>query len=119
MATNYAGLQVISVFDGSNYAVCRWKLPSNQQTELLFNIFGEGFDCEYREPRADLQLKCVESNGIINSTLVILYSLQTNIVVSIECSEIEFTGPVIQILTTDTINVAGECKLRQLRKRKV
>ena len=36
------------------------RVPPNQQAELLFNIFGGGFSCKYRKPRADFHFKCVK-----------------------------------------------------------
>ena len=106
VATNYAGLQVISMFDGSNYAICRWRISPYQPTDLFIDIFGGGFTCADRNSHPDFQLKCVESNGIISSTLVVLVSLQTTIVASVVCAKTEIDNPG-GILSTVT-NVHGK-----------
>ena len=94
------------MFDQSNYVLCRWRVPGNQQSDLLIDIFGGGFSCESRNPHKNFQLKCVESKGIVNSTLVILVSLQRNMTVRVECGESEI-GKLIEISSIN-IFVAGE-----------
>ena len=106
VATNYAGLQMISLFDGSNYAICRWRISPYQPTDLFIDIFGGGLPCADRNPHSDFQLKCVESNGIINSTLVELFSLQTTLAVGIVCAKTETS--VLQIILSTNINVHGK-----------
>ena len=105
MATNYEGLQVVSAFHRSYFA-CRWRI--RQQLEDLFiDIFSGSFDCEARRPHKDFDLKCVESNGIINSTLVMLLSLQSDVTVSVDCTETELNSVFNEIIIADLI-VAGE-----------
>ena len=109
MATNYEGLQVVSAFRRSYFA-CRWRIIRQQQNDLLIDIFSGSFDCEARRPHEDFDLKCVESNGIINSTLVMLLSLQSDVTVSVACTETELNSAFNEIITAHLI-VAGECTI--------
>ena len=94
IATGYKELQVVSVFDRSNYNFCAW-IFNDQVTASRSEIFSDpGLLCEDRQPRENFDLKCQESNDIINSTLIFLLPLpRADVNVSIECAETAFQTP--------------------------
>jgi len=106
VATNYASLQLVFQFDKSNYGNCRWRV-SHTSVDFLIEIFTEpALRCEDRMPHNDYHLRCTESSGIVNSTLIVVLPLQTDISVVVECAE-NVISP-FDALSSININVVGE-----------
>jgi len=86
VTTGYTELQVISVFDPLEFSYCRWRYL-DQSLMRTVELFSPGnLDCEDRDATPNFPLFCVESEGIINSTLILMFPLQTNFMVFVECA---------------------------------
>jgi len=82
----YSGLQVVSVFDPLEFSYCSWRYL-DQTLMRIVELFSPGFiDCEDRDINPNFLLLCAESEGIINSTLTLMFPLQKNFTVSVECT---------------------------------
>jgi len=86
VTTGYTGLQVVSVFDPLEFPYCRWRYL-DQSLRRTVELFSSGkLYCEDRDMTPNFPLLCAESEGIINSTLILMFPLQTNFTVSVECA---------------------------------
>jgi len=85
VSTGYSELQVTSAFDPIEYPFCKWKY-TDQTTTRNIEIFSPNVECEDRDATPNFPLFCAESEGIVNSTLTLMFSLQSNFIVSVECA---------------------------------
>ena len=107
VSSGYKELEVVAVFDRSNHYSCIWKFAERKGSQIIVEIFTAPLIlCENRDVRDDFGFKCFESNAVINTSLIILKTLETNVTVSTECSD-SFNGQfVIQALAA--LHVRGE-----------
>ena len=84
VATNYAELQVLSVFEKSSYNFCRWFFDG--QITQTIEIISPDTACEDRNETPKFPLKCFISEGIINTTLVLSFALEIDFDIRTECS---------------------------------
>jgi len=106
VTTGYSELQVVSVFDPLEFSHCRWRYL-DQSLMRTVELFSPGkLYCEDRNDTPNFPLFCAESEGIINSTLILMFPLQTNFTVFVECafSVIE----TYEILTSTNVIVTSE-----------
>ena len=107
MSSGYKELEVVAVFDRSNHYSCIWRFADDEDSQFVFEIFTPPLIvCEDREVRDGFSFKCFESNAVINTSLIILNSLETNVIVSTECSN-SFNGDFV-LQASATLHVRGE-----------
>ena len=111
IAEGYDGLQVVSVFDPLGYAACRWRF-NDQATNQAIEIFSiPVLLCTDRESDINFRLNCVETNGVVNTTLTILAPLQINAAITIECGKDIIS--VVDIQARIDLHVTGKCNILQ------
>ena len=90
LATNYAGLQLNYVFDGSRYDVCRWALENRDDNIRIdeLQIYSlPRLPCGNRNSGVlDVRSTCSNDQSIVNSTLNVLIRLNYNFSVYVECA---------------------------------
>ena len=84
IATNYAELQVLSVFERSGYNFCRWTF--NGQITQTIEIISHENVCEDQDNIPNFPLKCFTSEGIINTSLVLSFPLESDFDIQTECA---------------------------------
>ena len=105
LATSFRDLQVVSVFDRKNYEFCRWRVLM-EDVDRLLEIRSSSIPCEDRSPSSEFRLECVETEGIINTTLIILFPLESDVIISTECAS-SVIGPY-DGQANISLNVTGE-----------
>ena len=111
VAVGYKRLQVISVFARSNHFSCIWiysDLTGNDPIRI--EIFTPpDIRCEDRDAHDEFGLKCSEDNEMINSSLIILRALRTNVTVATACSE-SYNDMDFEIQTSIDLHVKSMLK---------
>ena len=107
VATKYAELQVLSVFERSGYNFCRWTFDG--QITQTIEIISPGLVCEDRDNIPNFSLKCFVSEGIINTTLGIRFQLQSDFDIQTECAFSVIDPYVPQ--ASGHFNVAGKLSI--------
>ena len=108
VATNYPELQVVSVFDRSGYNFCRWTFDG--QITQTIEIISPEIVCEDRDTTPNFPLKCFISEGIINTTLVLSFPLNSNFDIRTECALIVID--MYDIQASDHFSVIGKCNVK-------
>ena len=106
VSSGYKELEVVAILDRSNHYSCIWKFAEHKDNSIVVEIFTPPLIvCEDREVLDGFDFMCFESNGVINTSLIILNSIETDVTVSIECSDSFNSFFVIQ--ASSTLHVRG------------